>query len=104
MPNKRCVPFLLTAFDNVRRNYEILMCHVTGNQMSKYNYDLQTVLAVSDDYINKCIDEAIDEEVVRCANCQHYECVEGGIDFCSKLEIGVTPNNYCGYGWRIDNK
>lgn len=39
------------------------------------------------------------EKVIRCAKCKHYEYVEGGIDFCSKLEVGVTPNSYCSYGW-----
>jgi hypothetical protein len=42
-------------------NYEAFMCEMTGNQMSKCNYELQTVIAVANDYIQKEIDEALAE-------------------------------------------
>lgn len=40
------------------------------------------------------------DELVRCAECIHYEPCEGGKDFCCLHAIGIVPDDFCSYGER----
>lgn len=37
---------------------ECLLCHATGNRLSKHTYDLRTMESAVTDYVEKCCDEA----------------------------------------------
>lgn len=69
--NKKCLAFqrqLLdklddsrSEIDNLVYKLECLLCHATGNKLSKHTYDLRTMELAVNDYVEKCCDEARSE-------------------------------------------
>ena len=47
---------------------ECLLCHATGNRLSKHTYDLRTMESAVTDYVEKCCDEARAEAKDEVAN------------------------------------
>lgn len=45
-------------YDNVVHKLECLLCHATGNRLSKHTYDLRTMESAVTDYVERCCDEA----------------------------------------------
>ena len=43
-------------------------------------------------------------EVVRCKDCIYYEPCEGGKDYCCLNEYGITENDFCSCGAKMDKE
>ena len=50
-------------YEEVIYKLECLLCHATGGRLSKHTYPLRTMEMAVTDYIEKCCEEAVMDEV-----------------------------------------
>lgn len=53
----------MTDFHHLIREVPKVYCAITGDKLSKLNYDAPVVIEAFEDYLTKCVDEALEERI-----------------------------------------
>ena len=53
----------LSDYYHVMNSYGKVLCHATGGQISKINTDPDVICAVIDDFVDKLVEEAIQDQI-----------------------------------------
>lgn len=85
-------------YDAIVNKLECLLCHATGGQYSKAGYSLEDMERMVTDYIEECCEEAVEEAVVRCKDCQ-YRGNDTHCPMCFEEQIEWDDDGYTEVDW-----
>lgn len=91
-------------YNEVVQKLESLLCHATGGIYSKSTYSEEKMLQLVTSYIERRCDEAVEEQIVYCKNCQFSKLYDNGCRHCRSqqgLYREVKDEEFCSYGERM---